>query len=258
MKMLRLIAAAAPAVFLYRTLVLGHDWLGTAKEFLQFITFTNNLNPSEGAIWGFVSVWWFFALIVQLYLLYPFILAGMMRKPKITIAVVLLCLWLAGAFYDHPLVTDHHQLLFATPLAHVAVFSFGVSLALGKGLALPLAALCCVLFLFAQFLRILFPISHLCAAVMLLFAYDRWGRKLTGLKPVMCYGALSMFVFVVHGILRYPWTDMLSAHQSALFVQSQTTDWMLTLISFVSWFGWILIAAAAIKAVYELAWRQKP
>ena len=74
----------------------------------------------------------------------------------------------------------------------------------------------------------------------------------------MCYGALSMFVFVVHGILRYPWTDMLSAHQSALFVQSQTTDWMLTLISFVSWFGWILIAAAAIKAVYELAWRQKP
>ena len=79
---------------------------------------------------------------------------------------------------------------------------------------------------------------------------------MTGIKPVMHFGAISMFIFVVHGILRHPWTDMLKTHQETVFSESGSTDWILTMISFVCWFGWILIAAAAIKAVYEFVWQK--
>ena len=41
------------------------------RKYLVFLTFTENLRPSDFGY--FVTVWWFMALIVQCYLLFPFV-----------------------------------------------------------------------------------------------------------------------------------------------------------------------------------------
>lgn len=200
-------------------LALGHGPSDVLLEFARFITFTNNLMPN---IWNFVSVWWFFALIMQLYLLFPLLLAGMMKRPGLTVCAVLAGLWLAGVFHDQPWVTDHGIVLFATPLSHAAVFALGIGLALGRSMKQSLITFFACVLLYAQFIPVLFTVSMLSLTVMSLYAYDRWGRGLTDSKLVMWFGSITMYVFVLHGFLRQHGRRWLTpARRSSLLRKAQ-------------------------------------
>lgn len=253
-KMFKLISVAAPVAYLYQVLVLGHDPITLLAEFGRFITFSNNLHPAPGVIWDFVSVWWFFALIMQLYLLFPLLFAGLVRHRTLTLSAVFAALGIAGAFYDGAWAAEHHLLLFATPLSHASVFSVGILLALGHGIRRPMFEVLLCVFFFAEFVPLFFPVSFVALALLLLYGYDRWGRSLTRMRTVMRFGAMSMFVFVLHGFLRHPWTGMLNDRQKALFAETGTTDWALTLVSFAGWFAWVVIASLVVEAVYRRLW----
>lgn len=428
-KILILIALGAPIAFAWNVFVLGQSASEVFFELLRFFTFTNNVVPafvsaffvdgsvgsvfdassssssSEPPIWGFVSVWWFFALIVQLYLLFPLIFAGFAgsrsgsgssgsrtKASKIDSAefcgsdidlfvflILFAMLGVAGVFYEPAAASPSVRVfLFATPLAQAVIFGLGVYFALGsEGKAgdegkerregiegieeneasmsseekneknerfekskksekfskhfFPLMG---AVFLFAQFIEILFPVSFVALALWGIWAYDsakkkfalkfalkfagtstttatdatssaparsrsgrgndyseksrRSGRsersgRIRGKRKFWCFGGrgiavvpkilaslgflrllgrLSVFLFMIHGFLRFPFVTSLASVASAVTAtkpaESGTYEAgisvmsaammpvkipVITLLSFLLWFAVVLGAA---------------
>ena len=88
------------------------------RKYLVFLTFTENLRPSDFGY--FVTVWWFMALIVQCYLLFPFVYRLATGSAWGAAGVALLSMTGAYAFYQ-PLL-DAGVLVYATPLGQLPLF----------------------------------------------------------------------------------------------------------------------------------------
>ena len=98
------------------------------RKYLVFLTFTENLRPSDFGY--FVTVWWFMALIVQCYLLFPFVYRLATGSAWGAAGVALLSMTGAYAFYQ-PLL-DAGVLVYATPLGQLPLFLLGAWLAAGR------------------------------------------------------------------------------------------------------------------------------
>lgn len=228
---------------------MGKDVLHQFSDLAWFLTFTNNFWP--GHIWGFVSVWWFFALIIQLYLLFPLFFCGITKYPRLTFGLIVTALTIAGVFYRFAGTEQGSQiLLFATPLAHGAVFSLGIYLALGFGLTKEMFSILGTVFLMAQFAEPFFAVSFIAFVLWTLFLYQKQQERLKACKPLLWFGALSPFVFLIHGILREPFTAWVNAEQNALYDASGHYSAVLTLGVFVIWFAFVLLAALGAKKVF--------
>ena len=168
-------------------------------KYLTFLSFTENLRP--GAFGWFVTVWWFMALIVQFYLLFPFIYRAVTRHPMLALAVGAICQALAAYLYQ-PLL-DRHVLVYATPLGQMGLFMLGAYLATGRRLSrwivLPLAALMPLTFVHPG----AFHLSFLSVTTVLMLAYGLVRERLVNCKTLVWVGSLSMFVYIVHGDLRW-------------------------------------------------------
>ena len=423
-KILILIALGAPIAFAWNVFVLGRSASEVFFELLRFFTFTNNVVPafvsaffvdgsvgsvfdassssssSEPPIWGFVSVWWFFALIVQLYLLFPLIFAGFAgsrsgsgssgsrtKASKIDSAefcgsdidlfvflILFAMLGVAGVFYEPAAASPSVRVfLFATPLAHAVIFGLGVYFALGgegnegiegnqrkegiEGSEASMSSeendekngrfekskksekfskhffpLMGAVFLFAQFIEILFPVSFVALALWGIWAYDSAKKKLAlkfagagtstttataasssaparsrsgrgndyseksrrsgrsersgrirGKRKFWCFrgrgiavvpkilaflgflrllGRLSVFLFMIHGFLRFPFVTSLASFASVVITTKPEESGayeagnatmsaamipamipVITLLSFLLWFAVVLGAA---------------
>lgn len=94
-------------------------------NYLKFLTFTENLHP--GKLYYFVSVWWFLALIVQFYILFPWIYRFCLKCFFLVCGLFIL---VASILYQPML--EHQLYVYATPLGQFSVFALGVYFAMGK------------------------------------------------------------------------------------------------------------------------------
>ena len=215
------------------------------NELLKLLTFTNNLRPDS--LWGFVSVWWFFALIVQLYLLFPLMVWGLRHNPTFTTVLTLAGLGAAQVWGP----VSHGVTLYATPLSHAVIFLMGIWLGQGKrlpGNILPWAW--CVLLL-SQFVSILFAVSFLALLFCTLDLWQRYGRRLFGKCCLVWFGGMSSFVFLVHGWLRHPVVDWLDQFQRTQFLTDGGFLPWLTLGIFVLWFITVVVVAVIARQFYR-------
>lgn len=168
-------------------------------KYLVFLTFTENLRPGDFGY--FVTVWWFMALIVQFYLLFPIIFKGLSRHAYLTLFVGVLCQLLAVALYQ-PLL-DEHILVYATPIGHMVLFMLGGYLAMGRRLSrwivLPLVVVLPLTFVDADF----FHLSFVAVTVFLMLTYGLFRERLIASKTLLWIGGMSMFIYIVHGDLRW-------------------------------------------------------
>lgn len=169
-------------------------------KYLVFLTFTENLRPGDFGY--FVTVWWFMALIVQFYLLFPIIFKGLSRHAYLTLFVGVLCQLLAVALYQ-PLL-DEHILVYATPIGHMVLFMLGGYLAMGRRLSrwivLPLVVVVLPLtFVDPDF----FHLSFVAVTVFLMLTYGLFRERLIASKTLLWIGGMSMFIYIVHGDLRW-------------------------------------------------------
>lgn len=247
LKMVCLIAVGAFSAIFWRFATTGAEFFLSAeiKELLKLLSFTNNLRPK--ALWGFVSVWWFFALIVQLYLLFPLLTWGLRHNPTITTVLVFTALGSAEVFGP----VFHGVALYATPLTHAVVFLTGIWL--GQGQTLPgqiLPWAWCVLLL-SQFVSILFPVSFLALLFCALDLWRRYGSRLSENRLLVWFGGLSSFVFLVHGWLRYPVVQWLDKAQRMQFLSDGSFHSGLILGCFGVWILAVVAAALLARQIYR-------
>ena len=168
-------------------------------KYLVFLTFTENLRPGDFGY--FVSVWWFMALIVQFYLLFPIIFKGLSRHAYLTLSIGVVCQLLAVSIYE-PLL-EQHVLVYATPLGQMVLFMLGGYLAMGRRLSrwivLPLVVVLPLTFIDPNF----FHLSFVAATVFLMLAYGLLRERLIASKTLLWIGGMSMFIYIVHGDLRW-------------------------------------------------------
>lgn len=244
-KLIGLMAVGGAAGLVYQCIVLGKDWISTTQSFLLCFTFTNNVR--EGGFEDFEAVWWFVGLIAQLYLLFPTLCKGIEERPALTWGLAFAGLCVAGVFYNE----SPNVYLFATPLSFAVIFLTGISLARGMKIKIAVVKLFAVLFLFSQFVEVLFPISFLSFGVLALYVYNRYFKCLRKCKSILWFGRLSMFVFIVHGYLRMPAVQLLRDIQKTAF---QTTGEFLSLVTLLVFFAWLLLVvglALAVQSAYR-------
>ena len=168
-------------------------------KYLVFLTFTENLRPGDFGY--FVSVWWFMALIVQFYLLFPIIFKGLSRHAYLTLSIGVVCQLLAVSIYE-PLL-EQHVLVYATPLGQMVLFMLGGYLAMGRRLScwivLPLVVVLPLTFIDPNF----FHLSFVAVTVFLMLAYGSLRERLIASKTLLWIGGMSMFIYIVHGDLRW-------------------------------------------------------
>lgn len=246
-KILCLIAVGSVLVIAWRFITqgsafsLGHELTSLAS----FLTFSNNLRPD--ALWGFVSVWWFFALIIQLYVLYPVLVMGVEKHPGVTFAIALVSL--AAAQWYGPEAGGIS--FFATPLSHELIFLFGIWLARDRPLPRGLFSWAWAVLVLSQVFSAFFAVSFTAVLLCTLDLYDRWSRRLKTCWSVVWFGQLSAFVFLVHGWMRAPVTQWLNGIQAAQFAADRTFRSGLTLEVFLLWFAGVLVMAMVAKRLYR-------
>ena len=182
-------------------------------KYLVFLTFTENLRPGDFGY--FVSVWWFMALIVQFYLLFPIIFKGLSRHAYLTLSIGVVCQLLAVSIYESLL--EQHVLVYATPLGQMVLFMLGGYLAMGRRLSrwivLPLVVVLPLTFIDPNF----FHLSFVAVTVFLMLAYGLLRERLIASKTLLWIGGMSMFIYIVHGDLRWQVIPVVNEAQNIWF-----------------------------------------
>lgn len=154
----------------------------------------------------FAGPFWFFALIIQLYVLFPFFY-------KLITSFDLKKIWIpfVGAYiliYPlHYLTADNHFSLFGNVFGHLPEVFLGIAMAhfqfkSFKKIILLVAA---AVFILSQFFEIFFPLSFLMVTVLLLgmVGFLRKNTKGNFEKFILFTGEISMILFIVNGRFRF-------------------------------------------------------
>lgn len=182
-------------------------------QYLKFLTFTENLRP--GKLYYFVSVWWFLALIVQFYLIFPWIYRFCLKaSAKQFLLICGLFILLAAILYQPMLESQLY--VYATPLGQFAIFALGVYFAMGKTLpkyfwfgfliCLPLG------FVYLPF----FHLSFVTVTILVLTTYEYFKKPSWAYsKTLQFVGSISMYIYIVHGDMRWILLNWIETVQSS-------------------------------------------
>lgn len=215
---------------------------GILMQLFLLITSVGNLFRST-VYAMFSGPYWFFALIIQLYIIFPILYKMVKRLSYIYIwlPLILSILLLYILYYT----TSHDQFaLFGNVLGHMPEIILGIILAQQKVKKLPLPVLMIVfvLFIASQFIEIFFPLSFLAVTILLLHsvkAMQDYSHSYIS-KFVIFTGNISMMLFIFNGPLRYyPWFINESQTIPELFIPFTI---ILYLISYPSYllFQWLI------------------
>lgn len=193
-------------------------------DFLKFLTFSQNFRSWQ--LFSFVAPWWFLALIVQLYLLFPLVFTICKKRPVLTLVLSFLCLALTG-YLNHKFVQEG-IFLFSTPLGQLAVFTLGIYLALGNGLDRKIVTFLCMLLPLTLTWKYAFPLSYVSVVISVLVLFQKWEAYLGKFKLIFIQiGSLSMFLYIVHPEWRWAILQ---------FVRSQNSEYL----TYIAFFGYVV------------------
>ena len=178
--------------------------------YLQFafksLTMYNNLS-----IWriypSIFGPWWYFAMAVQLYLIFPAIYVVIKKYKERGFLILLLVNYLL-IYMLTPIANKYEVPIFGNFLGHTPEFILGVGFAMFKEFRISwkivLPALC--LFIASNFFEYLFPFYYLSVTVLLLaIFYPLYRMKFEGnllFKFLVFIGGISMFMYLINGPLR--------------------------------------------------------
>ncbi len=173
----------------------------TLLEFLKFVTFTNNLRP--GALYGFVSVYWYLALAVQIYLLFPLVFFAVRRFPAPSFAAFFTLTAIAGAL-NQSVIDNFDIYLFATPIPHLLIVALGTYCSIYGSLSLWFLVPACATFFLGAGFAILFPFTFTGFALASITVFGLVKNGIANEKSIISrIGSISMFIYIAHGDTRH-------------------------------------------------------
>ena len=200
------------------------------KDFIVFCTFTQNFRPNQ--IYAFCTVWWFLSLIVQLYVLFPFMVRIVRRAPEKSI-FILLILTLVCGLLSNTITNKFHIYIFSTPFAHALIFAFGIYCAMGRRVSKIVFLVAFIVFPLSWKFRLFFPFSFISAVLIVLYLAQRF-KQILSIPPVIYIGNLSMFIYITHGDIRWPLLQAVNQSHN-LFVAYAMFFGYVVLCFFVAW-----------------------
>ena len=207
--------------------------------------FAHTLCPDSGL--SICGPWWFFALIFQLYLLFPLLFA-LIRKSntKGMLAVMLVSyVWIYLSQYAYH--GDWNVLLLQNAPGHLPEFVFGIWYALNKDKKISniIAIMALPVFVLGCFYKAFFPLTFLAITILSVWMMTpfvaKQGKGNWLRRFLVYYGSISMFLFAVHGSFRTPFVDM--ANRAGSFE--------MTFVITVLFVVFATAMAVAAKSVYE-------
>ena len=228
-------------ILITKSLVSSLEW----HELSYKLLFLHTLLPDSGM--KIVGPWWFFGLIMQLYLLFPFLYKFIVKYNW----KALVALWIISygwIFISQNYCQDLRDIsLMQNAPGHLSEFSLGIWFALNKDKKIHVFWLfvSIALFILGNFFPVFFPFTFIAVTTIFIFAYPYlkrfvcWKNYLR--KFFIFLGNLSMIVFVVHTIFRPPFIDTFSPYQN---------PWI-TLGAGFLFFVTILGVAVVARKIYE-------
>ena len=203
-----LIAAAGYLLYDGLRLGWGEVFQQEGVNLVRQIVAVSNFIPDN--IYHPIGPWWFIGVIVQFYLIAPFLLKQRKWQPSsfllVVIAGSILIEWLLGPVLEKQCSLNINH----TILGHLDVCALGMLLAQYKKLSIPLwvFALAGALFAWGNYGPTMWIVSGLAMTVMLvpvLRFCARFFEKYKILDSAIVYaGGLSMYLFLCNGYLRNP------------------------------------------------------
>ncbi|MBN1198160.1 MAG: acyltransferase, partial [Bacteroidales bacterium] len=180
---------------------------------IQFTLFAN-LVPGKAMV--ITGPWWFYSFIFQFYLVFPLMLwihrkAGWMGLVGMVIAGYLFTILL----YRPMNQVDLNP--YMTFMGHLPELCLGIFLASRDKIKLPwwLFVLALMVFIGGNIYQWLWPFANLAVALLLVVAIQGMIRIKARIKGfytlVSSVGVISMYLFAVHGILRFPFLGLANA-----------------------------------------------
>lgn len=181
----------------------------TFKKFLNFafssVFLLNNFSYDTIFHYPYIGPWWYFILIIQLYLLFPLLYSIIDKYKKKGFFISLLISYIL-IYVLYPVTESHNIPLFGNFIGHLPEFIFGIGMAMFKEFRLDLKVIIIILVLFilSSFHAVFFPLSFLCATILILFfCYPIYNSSSPIIqKPLLFIGGISMFMFILNGPLR--------------------------------------------------------
>lgn len=182
----------------------------------------------------FSGPYWFFALIIQLYVLYPIFYKLFLKFTRENIWLLFIILYIL-IYPLHYYTAQNHFTLFGNIIGHLPEVFLGIALAryrdINCGFVGVLVA--SLVFVGSQFYEVLFPLSFLSVTIILLYLF----RYIQGLTneyfrgTILFTGQISMILFVVNGPLRG--VSLYNISDQAL--RTERVLWFLVILYFVSY-----------------------
>jgi len=215
------------------------DWI--TRVFTK-ILMLHTLLPGEAL--SFVGPWWFYGLIVQLYLLFiPLFYIIKRWKGKGFLFILTLSYLLI--FYLYTPLMDRNIFVMANAPGHIPEFALGILIALNPNLTTKVwhTPFLLLLFILGNFYFPFFPFTFIIITYLLVLCILYFLRKeLMPIKFILFYGEISMFLFVIHGICRDPFTNLARASNNPVLTIVLSLFYILT----------VTLLAFLFKKVYVL------
>lgn len=191
----------------------------TYKSLLLKLTLAHNFIPGEAL--SVTGPFWFFSLIVQLYILFPFLM-GIIKKsgPKSMLIVGSLFLTLTIVFNQYFIPHDLNlNYLF---VGHLPVFCLGIYFATRPviNLSAGLVIGSIVVFILANEFAFFWYFSFLSFTIFILALFIYLFRILSHFHKFEIFllysGSISLYLFAVHGIARFPFEMVSEKYDQSL------------------------------------------
>ncbi len=188
------------------------------KEYLLRLTFVSNFIP--GKQFSMNGPWWFYSMIVQLYMIFPLLLAAQKKFGNRALLVISLAAYIVVMLLN-PWFVAHNSSLYLFFVANIPVFSLGMMAAAKDEIRYNkfLTPIALVLFILGNLYQSFWYFSHLMFTILALWMiYHLMLKRKQNyfIRVILFYGELSMYFFAVHGMFRTIFLDIARQNYSPL------------------------------------------
>ncbi len=173
------------------------------KLVLTKLIFISNFIP--GHLYKLNGPWWFVSLIVQFYIIFPFMLYIYKKYSTIGLINISFAALLLTA-YLQPIVNIP---LPGTVLTHIPELSIGIFLANQKNFTINYFTILIILIIFilSNFYYYFWFLSYSSSLILLLIFFQNMLLKSNQIltKIILFIGSISMYIFYINGFMRDPW-----------------------------------------------------
>ncbi len=184
------------------------------------IRYTLIANLLPGKIFTLSGPYWFYSMIIQLYLLFPYLINLNKRKLISIIIISYILLFISNEFF-----ASFNFSLYYNFIGNMPVFILGILFARNQTIEIRkwkwlIPSLVFILGQFNTYIWYLSQISFVIISFPIILFIYRYIEKSKLSDFIIFSGKISMYLFAIHGFMRHPWVEITNKLDSNLMTYS--------------------------------------